>query len=173
MAGEGEQIIELKLFDETAEEVVGKKATTFDWLLMKYPWLQSMVETPAVLTGSNAYGHPRPDSDVDLVIYVPEEALRVLEAIADPDPKWDDKADTAERDGYEAQRYERLFGRSKPLRFGRLNLVCTTNRSIYEAWRQGTKYLVEKSKVGTDVVSRDEAKRVLKELRAKVYGGGS
>lgn len=170
MAGESEQIIDLVVTAEVAAHTTfGNHSTTLDYLLAAHPWIGTAerLTTPAVLTGSQAYGHPREDSDVDLVIYVPEAALKVLEQLADPDPKWELKTHD-----YETIKYERFAGRSKPLRFGKLNLICTTDRAIYDAWKLGTEELVRRSAEGPDVVTRDEAKELLHRLRTQVYNGG-
>jgi hypothetical protein len=99
----------------------------------------------AFLTGSRAYGTPRPDSDVDLVVCVSkDEAAKLRELSDDPD--------------------------ARSVRFGRLNLVICTDRKLWDAWALGTDELKARAPV-----TRDEAKRVLSHYRqlagaaARVY----
>ena len=84
----------------------------------------------AFITGSHAYGAPRDDSDVDLVVYMEEEDFDTLskllgehKVVKDPDahtyPSFD--KDT-----------------SVSLRLGPLNLIATSDYGTYEAWKQGT-----------------------------------
>jgi Kef-type K+ transport system membrane component KefB len=63
------------------------------------------------ITGSRAYGTPRPDSDVDLVILTDEDTATALRTLSD--------------------------GKGA-VRFGKLNLVVCTTQDEYAVWRLGT-----------------------------------
>lgn len=99
----------------------------------------------AFLTGSHAYGIPRKDSDIDLVILISEEDFEKLRLLSD-EP--DHEADYISAGG-------------KPLRFGRLNLLCCMYRKGFDVWRKGTKRL-KRNKIK---VSRDAAIEFFRELR--------
>jgi len=75
---------------------------------MNYPRIES-----SILTGSHVYGKPRPDSDMDIVMVLNEEALALLKS----------KADT-------------WFGlpNGDSLHFGHLNVIATTDEGIYRKW---------------------------------------
>lgn len=83
----------------------------------------------AFITGSRAYGTPREDSDIDLVVFCSAEDAATL---------WD------------------LRGDSQTVRYGRLNLVVFSDtdsgRRNYARWKAVTDELRERSPV-----SRDEA----------------
>lgn len=100
----------------------------------------------AFLTGSRAYGNPREDSDVDLVILTNTASLIALERVSDPNPPPKQCGDSA---------YE-----GRHLVFGKLNLIVTTEPEMYGAWLEGTIKLMEEAPV-----SRDRAVEVLSELR--------
>jgi hypothetical protein len=65
----------------------------------------------AFITGSRAYGNPRPNSDVDLVVLVDEDTADLLRTASET---------------------------RGPVRFGRLNLVVCTTEEQYAVWRLGT-----------------------------------
>ncbi len=67
----------------------------------------------AFLTGSYAYGTPREDSDIDLVIRCDEETAKFLSEMRD------DKTTPA-------------------IKFGKLNFIPCTDDAQYTAWRAGT-----------------------------------
>ena len=69
-------------------------------------------DRPAFLTGSRAYGLPRPDSDWDVVIYGTKSIEEVLRGLAD--------------------------GTGFPLKIGKLNLIVAKTPRQYDAWRRGT-----------------------------------
>jgi hypothetical protein len=148
--------------DGSADIIFGNGSTTLDYLTGNYPWLPAVLATPAVLTGSRAYGHPRPDSDIDLVILVDEPALAALEATQD---RVDDEAGTLTRKHYVTQDYGLSYegrGRSASLRFGRLNLIATTNPDLYAAWKEGTEELVSRAATEKRPVERPEAVAAIK-----------
>lgn len=82
----------------------------------------------AFLTGSRAYGTPRPDSDVDLVVMVSQADLVEL-ARLDDKKSW------------------RPDMKSASLRFGNLNIVAVTNEKLYDAWERVTLDLIAKKPV--------------------------
>lgn len=63
------------------------------------------------ITGSYAYGKPKPESDIDLVIYVNYTTKERLIKLSD---------------------YEKM-----PCKFGRLNLIFATSEEEYAAWLLG------------------------------------
>lgn len=63
------------------------------------------------ITGSHAYGKPTSDSDIDLVIFVDQETKDKLIELSDTG--------------------------KMPCRFGKLNLIFTTNEEEYGAWLLG------------------------------------
>lgn len=90
----------------------------------------------AFVTGSQAYGTAKPESDIDLVCFVSEETKQQLIDLAG---------------GF-------------PVRFGKLNLILETSVGKVAAWKaareeciQHNKQLLEK---GLDPLSRDEAVRI-------------
>lgn len=66
----------------------------------------------AFLTGSRAYGDPRPDSDIDLVIHCDAATERLLMEHSDE---------------------------SGAIKFGDLNILACTTKPEYLAWFKGTK----------------------------------
>jgi hypothetical protein len=99
------------------------------------------------LTGSRAYGLPRPNSDVDLVLYLDEDDLTKLGIQADQ------VIDDAELEDMYGQAY------TTSLRFGNLNLICCTDDMVFEAWRIITRELKQKAPVPRDFAVEYMAKR--------------
>lgn len=97
------------------------------------------------LTGSRVYGTPREDSDIDIVVFVSQNDLELLAEIALP--KVDDP-------------YEGMA--TAYLRFDKLNLLCVSEESDYEVWRQGTLDLIARKPV-----TRAEAVEHFEMLAAK------
>lgn len=64
------------------------------------------------LTGSHAYGTPGADSDIDMVVWAEDEALRKL-----------------------------LVGSGYPVRFGKLNIIICDNEADWNIWVKGTEAL--------------------------------
>jgi predicted nucleotidyltransferase len=102
------------------------------------------------LTGSRVYGTPRPDSDIDLVVLVDDVDLQKL---------CDMVATTEDRDtlGAPGGIY---YEDGTSLRFGRLNLLCVTEKKHFDVWQFGTERLKEQKPV-----TRDFAIEFLKKLR--------
>lgn len=123
--------------------------------------------TPAFCTGSQVYGTPHEESDLDLVIYAPDEdTQRLLRLFA---------TGAIARDVIHAPPY--TSDGSFSLRFDRLNVMVCTSQAAYKAWRQGTGLLVDRT-VAEDPqggavrfvpVTREEAVRVFDSCRA-AYG---
>lgn len=91
------------------------------------------------ITGSRAYGTPRKDSDVDLVVRVNPETAEALRALSDRG--------------------------KEPVRFGRLNLILCETDDEWAVWRMGTsKMLFELSVVNG--FNQEQAKREIDVLRA-------
>ncbi len=111
----------------------------------------------AFLTGSRVYGAPRPDSDIDLVVFMDREEAQRLHYLAAQ--LADDFGETYD---------EETPGAS--LRFGNLNLIVCTDESRYRSWAIGTKDLeiiAEEAKP----VTRLEAIRCFRILRAAAARG--
>jgi hypothetical protein len=83
-----------------------------------------LMRIPYFLTGSRAYGTPRPDSDHDLVVLVTQEQVEAL-----------------------AQRADSV--KSVSLRFGEYNLLCCTTHQ-HLAWQRGTAALIARAPVTRD-----------------------
>jgi hypothetical protein len=78
----------------------------------------------AFVTGSQVYGVPHDESDVDLVIRIDKDQYEVLAAFAD-----------------EEHLHEGITNSNPSLRFGQLNLICCLVDSHFEGWRRGTNTL--------------------------------
>lgn len=96
----------------------------------------------AFLTGSRAYGTPRPDSDVDLCVLLSHddlEALALQAPQANGEPASGDENDAS-------------------LRFGRLNVIAMTDPGRFGAWKEATAELVSRRPV-----TRDQAIKLIDE----------
>jgi hypothetical protein len=101
----------------------------------------------ALLTGSQVYGAPRPDSDVDLVVLADDETIRALIPHADGAKVTSETA------------------RSASLRFGKLNLVCVGSTELFEKWRAATAVCIGRSDDrGNQPITRAEAMEIFKAL---------
>lgn len=101
----------------------------------------------AFITGSHAYGTPREDSDIDLVVLVDQPTLDALGQIAEDAPE-------ASRSG--------TGSASASIRSGKLNLIPHTEPAIFTAWLTATQELEARPYA----VPRDEAVRLIKALMA-------
>lgn len=117
----------------------------------KAPKLKNKDRHPfrAFVTGSRVYGTPRPDSDADVVIFIPHKQVHLIRELAD--------GPTAEDTKYA------LMNAGWCLRFGRLNLICVENEEQYKIWRDGTRHLRHKAK--SHPVSREFAMEFMRSLR--------
>jgi len=112
------------------------------------------MNTNAIVTGSQKYGTPKPDSDVDLVVLVSGEDMHILQQFADAEQHKETKGN-----------YDGVGGLSASLRFGRLNLLLTTDPLAYEVWRRGTQKLVIESHLDGPI-DRDTAVRLFNGLQS-------
>lgn len=99
----------------------------------------------AFVTGSCAYGLVKKDSDVDLVVFVSDADMRLLEKFAD-------SGSTLAKGRPPSAEGEQ--GIQASLRFGRLNLLCVTDPIAYEVWRRGTVLLEREGEVTRDLAVR-------------------
>ena len=108
----------------------------------------------AFVTGSRAYGTPRKDSDIDLVVFVTEADLKRLQ-------------DFCELSGHEQAELdvEYISAGGTPLRFGELNLLCVTDERKYNVWRKGTVELKRRVKRKGKSQSREHAIEFFRQLR--------
>lgn len=80
----------------------------------------------AFLSGSHVYGFPRPTSDVDLVVYMPQdEIVRLCEIV-------------------EHELSEFYPNDLVSLKFGNLNLICISDELYFNRWRDATAALEKK-----------------------------
>lgn len=97
----------------------------------------------AFITGSRAYGTPREDSDIDLVILCNEDVAGRLRELADAGDEF--PASVAGPNSFS-------------IRFGKLNIIACFDKKVYDLWRQGTLELQYKSGWGLhSPISRDDA----------------
>lgn len=108
----------------------------------------------AFITGSHAYGRPNRTSDLDLVILVSEEDLKILKKEADESNNWEHAGD-----------YDAHAPQASCLRFGFLNLIVCTTQEQYDVWYKGTRRLKKKGPV-----KRSEACYLFAKLRALANG---
>lgn len=120
----------------------------------------------SLATGSVRYGRPRPNSDLDIAVLVTPHALAVLKAHADRPPQH--QADYEDSNMGQAQRESQDPDKqSTALRFGRLNLIVTTDPAMYEAWDRATEELVWQAKM-EGPIQRDRAIEVFKDYEKEV-----
>lgn len=110
----------------------------------------------AVLTGSQVYGIPKPDSDVDLVILISPRDIEKLRSLAE-------KHDGNHKDSDGGP--QTINETSASLRFGRLNLICVSDPLAFEVWRRGTKALCLNLEQTGRAISRDIAVEHFDKLR--------
>jgi len=110
----------------------------------------------AFITGSRAYGRPREDSDIDLVIHCSSGERVLLQMLADPDPPA-----IVDEPGYnDARGYQ--------MRFGRLNLLVCTTDDQYAVWLLGTRALQDRQQNKPEPVTREEAVAVFQSILAAI-----
>jgi predicted nucleotidyltransferase len=88
------------------------------------------------VTGSRAYGEPKHDSDIDLVVRM---------------------------DGLVLSQLKKFTDQEGILRFGRLNIIPAVSDKAYQVWKEGTEELMDRSYVKP--VTRDEAVEFFKAKR--------
>lgn len=111
------------------------------------------IHTRSFVTGSHAYGTPDSLSDVDLVILVTEDDLKILKEQSDDKHVWDTD-------------YQHRAPQAACLRFGKLNVIACTTEEAFMVWRKGTKKL----KADAPVL-RSVACGLFGELRARELEG--
>lgn len=99
----------------------------------------------AFITGFRAYGQPRDDSDVDMVIMLDSFDACMLETLAD--------ISASDREEYKQSEMTIL-------RFGKLNLMVCTTEAAYASWLAGTVELK---------AMRDNGMQVTRELAVLVF----
>lgn len=118
--------------------------------------------TNAFITGSRAFGTPRQDSDVDLVVLVSKEDAQTLFAqFYDTE----DKASMLTK----LQMAMNMAPNSFPLHIGKLNLIVCSDEKVYNGWLAGTASLKAQAMSGTPA-TRDDAIKVFNELGVTGYG---
>lgn len=106
------------------------------------------------VTGSRMYGTPREDSDIDLVILVARHEMNMLKNHCDENLSLD------LGDKYGPQ--------SASLKFGKLNLIVTTDEAVFAAWSVGTRILC--NRMGTiGPANRDIAVSTFKFLFGSIH----
>jgi hypothetical protein len=103
------------------------------------------------LTGSRAYGQPREDSDIDMVVLVSDGELSDLVAMAD---------DIVNAIAIGNPEYGNFISAS--LYFGKLNLICCIFQWQYDAWKYGTDKLKAEQLENLTPISREYAVEVIK-----------
>lgn len=117
-----------------------------------------MSDKRAFITGSVAYGLPRPKSDIDLVVFVCDDDLKKLCKYADK--TIEEKANGGDYGGVVL---------SCPVRFGKLNLLMVSDPVLYdEVWRKGTRRLKKRAEKRGVPITRQEAIEMFQSLRKKV-----
>ena len=116
------------------------------------PKIPPPLVNPAFITGNHAYGIPKDTSDVDLVILVEPQTLKLLVDLFGNEDVQDKLAD-----------YEGMP--TAQLRHGRLNLIVSTTVRHYRQWQKGTKLLKERAPV-----TREHAVEVFKSIREEKDG---
>ncbi len=100
----------------------------------------------SLVTGSRVYGTPRYNSDIDLVVLLTSEELKIFESFEE---KSDNVVSNSEND---------KIGKSLSVKYGKLNLIITTDKKVYKAWKKATEELIAKKPV-----TRGDAIRLVKE----------
>ena len=100
----------------------------------------------AFLTGSMAYGTPREDSDIDVVMRVGSwDMVNSMAYHADESGSFDE------------------YVHQTSMRYGKLNVILCFTDNAYEAWRRGTEELIARKPV-----TRQEAVDTFKRLFAEL-----
>ena len=101
-----------------------------------------MKQRKAFVTGSQAYGRPRPDSDIDIVLWVEPETRKKLFALSEQQRK-EGKIPAAGNSCY----------------LTNVNLVLIDSPDQFDMWEQTTKELVARAEVRGCPVLKEEAKQ--------------
>ena len=114
-----------------------------------------MIPGHAFVTGSHAYGDPREDSDIDLVILI-------------SGGDWDKLLHQSDYPMDDVGQANYLGSGFAPLRFGKLNLICTEDAELCDVWRKGTEELRNRKAAIGKAVTRDEAVEYLSKKRQEL-----
>lgn len=113
-----------------------------------------IADSPSFITGSRAYGEPKENSDIDLVVFVSDSDLQLLCECGGVSLE-DAKEEYREAD-------------SASIRFGKLNLIAVANPNYFNAWKRVTDTLVKRKAVNRKPVKRDEAVTAFKQAFAEI-----
>ena len=105
----------------------------------------------AFITGSRAYGTPREDSDIDLVVLTSISDMEKLVSIF------------CSGEGPDGPSYSETDHPTAVLWIGKLNLLIVTDRGDFDVWVDGTREL--KDRALSRRVTRDEAVECFKARR--------
>lgn len=94
----------------------------------------------AFVTGSQVYGTPTQDSDIDLVVHVESKSFDLIYSIV-----FDQTNNEIEVD-YELDEGE-IGHQSMRIKFGKLDLILVSSRKLFNAWKKGTNYLKSRKPV--------------------------
>lgn len=100
----------------------------------------------AFLTGSQIYGAPHNESDIDVVILADSRTIRLLMDFV----------------GTGDEQYDQLS-----FKFGKLNLLVARDQGELECWIKGTEELLRRKNDSGRPVLREEAIAVFRALRAQ------
>lgn len=90
----------------------------------------------AILTGSHVYGTPHASSDLDLVVLLDEEQIgKLRELYKDEDSPYVEITTGQMQLPGGGKKADLL---DLAIRFGPLNLICTSNPVAYQIWAEGT-----------------------------------
>lgn len=117
-----------------------------------------MTERPPFITGSHAYGIPRGNSDLDLVLRVSPELARSLYLTSLQLGEGEDSS-----------------GHDMPhARFGGLDLILCSDDGIYDVWRKATEFLIDKAPVerdkATDYMNKKKARHAREQSQKEEWG---
>ena len=114
----------------------------------------------AFITGSHAYGTPKKNSDIDLVVFISEEDLKALEKFAASVANLSSDREIEGTLRLQEVRDDYVGSGGTSFRFGGLNLLCVTDPIRYGVWLVGTALLKTQAPV-----DRETAVNTFAELR--------
>jgi hypothetical protein len=101
------------------------------------------------ITGSRIYGIPKPDSDIDLVVFLTHDEYWKLAKLASPSSP-SNHPSASDEDAHPS------------LYFGNLNLIPAFEPEVFQAWFDGTEFLKQESPV-----PKQRACEVMEEFRMR------
>ena len=91
------------------------------------------------ITGSRAYGTPKEESDIDIVLLVESDVIQELQEMCD------------QPDDFETYLGIDTGGDiTTSIRFGKLNMILHTRPEKYNAWKEATDELIQRKPVARD-----------------------